>query len=35
MKVREVIKRIEADGWYLVGTKGSLGSTNIRQNRGV
>jgi predicted RNA binding protein YcfA (HicA-like mRNA interferase family) len=23
MKVREVIKRIEADGWYLVRTKGS------------
>ena len=23
MKVREVIKRIEADGWYLVTTKGS------------
>ena len=23
MKVREVIKRIEADGWYLVATRGS------------
>ncbi len=23
MKVREVIKMIEADGWYLVATKGS------------
>ena len=23
MKVREVIKLIEADGWYLVGTRGS------------
>ena len=23
MKVREVIKRIEADGWYLVTTRGS------------
>jgi predicted RNA binding protein YcfA (HicA-like mRNA interferase family) len=23
MKVRDVIKRIEADGWYLVRTKGS------------
>ena len=23
MKVRDVIKRIEADGWYLVATKGS------------
>ena len=23
MKVREVIKQIEADGWYLVATKGS------------
>jgi len=23
MKVRNIIKMIEADGWYLVGTKGS------------
>ena len=23
MKVREVIKQIEADGWYMVATKGS------------
>jgi predicted RNA binding protein YcfA (HicA-like mRNA interferase family) len=23
MKVRDVIKKIEADGWYLVATKGS------------
>lgn len=23
MKVRDLIKRIEADGWYLVATKGS------------
>lgn len=23
MKVREVIRLLEADGWYLVGTKGS------------
>lgn len=23
MKVRDLIKRIEADGWYLVSTKGS------------
>ncbi|WP_375510607.1 type II toxin-antitoxin system HicA family toxin, partial [uncultured Nostoc sp.] len=23
MKVREVIKRLEADGWYLARTKGS------------
>ena len=23
MKVKEVIKRLEADGWYLVRTKGS------------
>jgi predicted RNA binding protein YcfA (HicA-like mRNA interferase family) len=23
MKVREVIKLIEADGWYLISTKGS------------
>jgi predicted RNA binding protein YcfA (HicA-like mRNA interferase family) len=23
MKVKEVLKLIEADGWYLVGTKGS------------
>ncbi len=23
MKVRDVIKRLEADGWYLVATKGS------------
>jgi predicted RNA binding protein YcfA (HicA-like mRNA interferase family) len=23
MKVRQVIKQIEADGWYLVATKGS------------
>jgi predicted RNA binding protein YcfA (HicA-like mRNA interferase family) len=23
MKVREIIRRIEADGWYLVATKGS------------
>ncbi|MBH8561121.1 type II toxin-antitoxin system HicA family toxin [Nostoc sp. CENA67] len=23
MKVREVIRRLEADGWYLVRTKGS------------
>lgn len=23
MKVREIIRRLEADGWYYVGTKGS------------
>jgi len=23
MKIRDIIKRIEADGWYLVETKGS------------
>ncbi|MFH1732633.1 MAG: type II toxin-antitoxin system HicA family toxin [Planctomycetota bacterium] len=23
MKIREVIKRLEADGWYLVATRGS------------
>jgi predicted RNA binding protein YcfA (HicA-like mRNA interferase family) len=25
MKVREVIKMLEEDGWYLARTKGSLG----------
>jgi predicted RNA binding protein YcfA (HicA-like mRNA interferase family) len=30
MKVREVIKLIEVDGWIHVQTHGAIGSSNIR-----
>jgi hypothetical protein len=33
MKIKDAIKLIEADGWYLVGTKGrATSNTNIQQN---
>ncbi|MGB3206897.1 MAG: type II toxin-antitoxin system HicA family toxin [Crinalium sp.] len=44
MKVREVIKRLEADGWYLARTKGShrqykhlekFGTVTVSGNMGV
>ena len=34
MKVRDVIKLIEADGWYLVVTKGSHGQYKHPQKAG-
>ncbi|MCC7451448.1 MAG: type II toxin-antitoxin system HicA family toxin [Anaerolineae bacterium] len=34
MKVREVIKMIEADGWYLVDTKGSHRQYKHPEKRG-
>lgn len=33
MKIRDVIKMIEADGWYLVVTKGSHSNISILQNQ--
>ncbi len=32
VKVRELIKRIEADGWVNVATKVATGSTSIQTN---
>jgi len=34
MKVRQIIKMIEAYGWYSVATKGSIANTNIRPGQG-
>jgi predicted RNA binding protein YcfA (HicA-like mRNA interferase family) len=35
MKVRDVIRRLEAEGWFLVETRGSHGNTGIRFGRGA
>jgi predicted RNA binding protein YcfA (HicA-like mRNA interferase family) len=35
MKVRDVIELIEADGWYLIVTKGSHRQYNILKNPGA
>jgi hypothetical protein len=35
MKIREVIKLVEADGWYAIGQEGSLGNTSIPRKRGA
>ncbi len=32
MKVRDIIKLLEADGWYQVDTKGVIGNTNMLQS---
>jgi predicted RNA binding protein YcfA (HicA-like mRNA interferase family) len=33
MKIRDVIRMIEQEGWYLVRRRGVTGSINIRINR--
>jgi len=32
MKVREAIRLIEEDGWFLVATRAVIGNTNITQS---
>ncbi len=34
LNVNEIIKMIEADGWYLIATRGSHGSTSTRSSQG-
>lgn len=34
MKVREIIKLIEADGWYRIKAKGDIGNTSIQRSPG-
>ena len=33
LKVGEMLKLLEADGWYLAATRGVIGSTSILLNR--
>ena len=35
MKVGEIIRLTEQDGWRLITTRGSSGNSNIRRNRAV
>jgi len=35
MKVREVIKRLEADGWYRIRSKSGIANSNIRSRKGA
>jgi len=35
MKIRDIIKRIESDGWYIVETRGSIDNISIPKKQGV
>ncbi len=35
LKVGEMLKLLEADGWYLAATRGTIASTNTPLNRGA
>jgi predicted RNA binding protein YcfA (HicA-like mRNA interferase family) len=35
MKVRDIIKRLEQDGWYLAGTRGSHRQFKTRASHGA